>query len=57
MHSGNLYLKQGSNNYLKQFLYFFFKDLWEKVDVYYKSLNKSNLVFYLKFIYKLVCNN
>ena len=40
------YLKQDSNNSLKQFLYFLTSNFWgEKVDVNYKSLNKMNLVF------------
>ena len=39
------YLKQGSNNILKQFLYFLTKNFWEKVDINVKSLNKFNLVF------------
>ena len=45
------YLKQVSNNILKQFLYFFTKNFWEKVDINLKSLNKINLVFKLKFGY------
>ena len=39
------YLKQGSNNILKQFLHFFTKNFWEKVDVNHKSLNKIKFVF------------
>ena len=39
------YLKQGSNNILKQFLYFFIKNFWKKVDINFKSLNKINIRF------------
>ena len=45
------YLKQGSNNILKQFLYFFTKNFWGKVDINFKSLNKINLLFKQKFGY------
>ena len=44
-------LKQGSNNILKQFLYFFIKNFWKKVDINLKSLNKINFRFQLKFGY------
>ena len=39
------YLKQGSNNILKQFLYFSTKNFWKKVDINFKRLNKFNLRF------------
>ena len=39
------YLKQGSNNILKRFLYFFIKNFWKKVDINFKSLNKINIRF------------
>ena len=37
------YLKQDSNNILKQFLYFLTINFEKKLDVNYKSLNKINL--------------
>ena len=39
------YLKQGSNNILKQFLYFFTKYFWEQVDINFKILNKITFFF------------
>ena len=39
------YFKQGSNNILKQFLYFFTKNLWGTVKINFKSLYKIKLVF------------
>ena len=45
------YLEQDSINILKQFLYFSTINFEKKVDVNYKSLNKINLVFQLKFGY------
>ena len=44
-------MKQDSNDILKQFLYFLTINFQKKVDVNYKSLNKINLVFELKFGY------
>ena len=34
------YLKHGSNNIFKIFLHFFTKNIWEKVDINFESLNR-----------------
>ena len=42
MHLG--YMKQASYDISKQFLNFFTKNFWGKVDINYKSVNMINLV-------------
>ena len=45
------YLKQDSNNSLKQFQLFLIINFWKKADTNNKTPNKINLVFKLKFGY------